>query len=104
VLLLKKGVFAFGAYFMSNDEFQVVCGNCGSLSVNIEHPLTAPPEALVGCGDCGVLKGTIGALRSLATNSGIQELPTIGTPGRLQSGSELVLLHKKLQSLRRAAV
>jgi hypothetical protein len=52
---------------MSNDNsFQIVCKNCGCLSIKIEEPHKAMREALVYCGDCGTSRGTVGALRDLS--------------------------------------
>jgi hypothetical protein len=52
---------------MSNDDaFQIVCTNCGCLSIKIEEPHKAVREALVYCGDCGTSRGTVGALRDLS--------------------------------------
>jgi hypothetical protein len=52
---------------MSNDDsFQIVCTNCGCLSIKIEEPHKAMREALVYCGDCGNSRGTVGALRDLS--------------------------------------
>jgi len=45
--------------------FQIVCTNCGCLSIRIEEPLKATREAMVSCGDCGNSRGTVGALRDL---------------------------------------
>lgn len=59
---------------MSNDlGFQIVCANCGCLSVRIEEPLKSAREAVVHCGDCGASRGTVGALRDLA----VQRYPAI---------------------------
>jgi hypothetical protein len=52
---------------MTNDvDFQIVCVNCGCLAIRIEDPLKASREAIAYCGDCGVSRGTVGALRDLA--------------------------------------
>src|SRR3984957_1829785 len=50
----------------SDDSFQIVCTNCGCLSIKIEEPHKAMREALVYCGDCGISRGTVGALRDLS--------------------------------------
>jgi hypothetical protein len=47
-------------------DFQMVCTNCGGLAIKIKNPERAPREAIIYCGDCGVSRGTIGALRDLA--------------------------------------
>src|ERR1700689_3028431 len=62
---------------MSNDDsFQIVCMNCGCLSIKIEEPHKAMREALVYCGDCGNSRGTVGALRDLS----VQRYAEIVTP------------------------
>jgi hypothetical protein len=47
--------------------FQMVCGTCGSLKIKIENPESASRDAVVYCGHCSASRGTIGALRDLAT-------------------------------------
>lgn len=54
----------------SDIGFQVVCANCGCLSIKIEEPLKSSREAYVYCGDCGASRGTVGALRDLAVQRG----------------------------------
>ena len=49
-----------------NGDFQMVCGDCGSLEIKIENPESASRDAIVCCGHCGASRGTIGALRDLA--------------------------------------
>ena len=49
-----------------NVEFQMVCDDCGSLTIRIENPEGAPRETVVYCGHCGASRGTMGALRDLA--------------------------------------
>ena len=51
---------------MNHVGFQIVCTNCGCLSIKIEEPLTATREAIVYCGDCGTSRGTVGSLRDLS--------------------------------------
>ena len=85
---------------MDNDfEFQTVCCDCGSLAINIEDPVNASRGTIVHCGECGASRGTVGALRDLAARAHVpskrQQLQTE------KSCSELVSLHKELQSLRR---
>ena len=59
---------------MNGDNcFQIVCTDCGCLSIRIEEPLKASREATVYCGDCGTSRGTVGALRDLA----VQRYPEI---------------------------
>src|ERR1700733_13379788 len=54
---------------MSNDiGFQIVCANCGCLSIKIEEPLQSSREEMVYCGDCGSSRGSVGALRDLAVH------------------------------------
>jgi hypothetical protein len=87
---------------MNNDfEFQMVCCDCGSPAIKIEDPVSASRETIVHCGECGASRGTIGALRDLAARAQVpskrQQLQTDN------SYSELVSLHKTLQSLPRKA-
>ena len=89
-----------GVFSMDNDfEFQIVCCDCGSLAINIEDPVNASRGTIVHCGECGASRGTVGALRDLAARAHVpskrQQLQTDN------SCSELVSLHKELQSLRR---
>ena len=52
---------------MNHDAgFQVVCTNCGCLSIRIKEPLKAAREAMVYCGDCGSPRGSVGSLRDLS--------------------------------------
>jgi hypothetical protein len=85
---------------MNNDfEFQTVCCNCGSFAISIEDPVNASRGTIVHCGECDASRGTVGALRDLAARAHVpskrQQLQTDN------SCSELVSLHKELQSLRR---
>jgi hypothetical protein len=79
----------------SGVEFQMVCRDCGSLGIKIESPVDASPETVVRCSNCGISRGTMGALRDLASR-----LQVMGHSAKLKS-SELVSLHRELQSLRR---
>jgi hypothetical protein len=82
-----------------SDEFQMVCRDCGSLAIKIEDPLGALRETIVRCGECGASRGTMGALRDLAVSA-----QAASKRQQLQmdnSYSELVSLHRELQSLRR---
>ena len=49
-----------------NVEFQMVCDDCGSLTIKIENPEGASRETVVYCGHCDASRGTMGALRDLA--------------------------------------
>jgi len=85
---------------MNNDlEFQMVCYDCGSLAIKIENPVSASRETIVHCGECGASRWTIGALKDLAVRAHVP--PTRQRPQTDNSCSELVSLHKELQSLRR---
>jgi hypothetical protein len=94
----------------SDVEFQMVCSDCGSLAIKIEDPISASRETIVCCSDCGAARGTVGALRDLALRPDAQVLPARPRvlpprqrPPEAKSSSELVSLHKELQSLRRKA-
>jgi hypothetical protein len=83
-----------------NDEFQVVCADCGSLAITIAKAEETNRQAIVHCGGCNTSRGTVGGLRDLAVRPDAHTLPT--RPRKAKSHSELVALHKELQSLRRA--
>jgi hypothetical protein len=85
----------------NNVEFQMVCGDCGSLAINIENPVTASRKTIVYCGECGASRGTVGALRDLAVRPDAHVLPTRSRVPRVKPRSELVARHQELQSLRR---
>jgi hypothetical protein len=82
-------------------EFQMVCGDCGSLAIKIENPVSASRRTTVYCGECGASRGTVGALRDLAVRPDAHVLPTRPQVPKVKSSSELVSMHKELQSLRR---
>jgi hypothetical protein len=85
----------------NNVEFQMVCGDCGSLAIKIENPVSASRETIVHCRDCGASRGTMGALRDLAVRPDAHVLPTRQRLPKVKSCSELVSLHNELQSRRR---
>ena len=95
---------------MSNDiGFQIVCANCGCLSIRIEEPLQSSREEMVYCGDCGNSRGSIGALRDLAVHghpgmvfpTSIILLPDgEPTPDELRPASEISLRYAELRRLR----
>jgi len=64
-------------------EFQMVCVECGSLTIKIENPESASREAIVYCGHCGASRGTMGALRDLAVRT--TPHPLLPTRSRLPS-------------------
>jgi hypothetical protein len=82
-------------------EFQMVCGDCGSLAIKIENPASASRKTIVYCGECGASRGTVGALRDLAVRPDAHVLSTRPRVPKVKSSSELVSMHKELQSLRR---
>jgi hypothetical protein len=82
-------------------DFQMVCDECGSLGIKIENPERALRGSIVYCSDCGVSRGTMGALRDLAVRPEAHLLPTKQRVPGAKSHSELVTLHNELQSLRR---
>ena len=82
-------------------EFQMVCGDCGSLAIKIENPVSASRKTIVYCGECGASRGTVGALRDLAVRPDAHVLLTRPRVPKVKSSSELVSMHKELQSLRR---
>jgi hypothetical protein len=82
-------------------KFQMVCESCGCLGIKIENPEQAEREAAVYCGDCGIARGTVGALRDLAVRPEAHAVPPITRELRVKSRSKLVTLHNELQILRR---
>jgi hypothetical protein len=84
----------------NNVEFQMVCGDCGSLAITIENPVSASRKTIVYCGECGASRGTVGALRDLAVRPDAHVLPTRPRLPKVKSISELLSMHKEL-SLRR---
>jgi len=93
----------------SGAEFQMVCRDCGGLTIKIENPEGASRDAIVYCGHCGVPRGTIGALRDLAVQPDpYQMLPrALKSPFNGHSSkkpkypSEILEQFRKYQSLRR---
>ena len=79
----------------------MVCGDCGSLAIKIENTVSASRKTIVYCGECGASRGTVGALRDLAVRPDAQVLPTRPQVPKVKSSSELLSMHKELQSLRR---
>jgi hypothetical protein len=47
-------------------RFRVVCENCGSLSIKVADPANSPDAAIVLCGRCGAVRGTLADLHVLA--------------------------------------
>jgi hypothetical protein len=92
-----------GAFAMSTSvDFQMVCGSCGGLAIKIENPERAPREAIIYCGDCGVSRGTMGALRDLAVRPDVHPLlPMKQLVPKVNFRSEIVALHKEVLGLRR---
>jgi len=95
---------------MNNDvDFQIVCVDCGCLAIRIEDPLKASREAIVYCGDCGVSRGTVGALRDLAvqpnpavefSTRSVASCKSGRTVDGSQSCSEISRRYHELQRLR----
>src|ERR1700690_3138105 len=88
---------------MNNDvDFQMVCGDCGSLAVKIENPEHASREAIIYCGDCGASRGTMGALRDLAVRpDALAMLPPKQRVPKAGFRSKLAEQYREVQSLRR---
>jgi hypothetical protein len=87
---------------MSNDVgFQIVCTNCGCLSIRIKEPQTASRDAIVYCGDCGVSRGTVGALRDLSVRQYSESvLSTDRRPTNERAVGKISKRYKELQRLR----
>jgi hypothetical protein len=85
----------------NNVDFQMVCGDCGSLAVKIENPEHASREAIIYCGDCGASRGTMGALRDLAVRPDVLALlPPKQRIPKEKFQSKLVEQYREVQSLR----
>jgi hypothetical protein len=51
-------------------RFKVVCDSCGSLAIRADSHFTDSPDtALVECGRCGAIRGTLADLHLLARSS-----------------------------------
>jgi hypothetical protein len=95
---------------MSSDvEFRIVCTNCGCLAIKIEEPLKAKRDAIVRCGDCGISRGTVGALRDLSVrqhsdivlSTSPAEPPLSGKAvNDMEPGSKISKQYAELQRLR----
>jgi ribosomal protein S27E len=46
--------------------FKIVCSDCGSLSIKVADPATAPATTSVNCGVCGAVRGSLADLHDLA--------------------------------------
>jgi hypothetical protein len=47
-------------------HFKIVCDECGSLSIKLIDPANLPETALVHCGRCSAIRGTLADLHALA--------------------------------------
>ena len=66
----ERSILNLGSFSMDTcAEFQMVCGECGSLTIKIENPESASRQAIVYCGHCGASRGTMGVLRDLAVRT-----------------------------------
>jgi hypothetical protein len=45
---------------------KIVCDECGSLSIKVVDPATAPGTTLIQCGRCNAVRGTLADLHDLA--------------------------------------
>jgi hypothetical protein len=51
----------------ARSRFKVVCESCGSLSIKVaDHPANSRDTAVVQCGRCSVVRGTLADLHVLA--------------------------------------
>ena len=86
---------------INNIVFQIACADCGSLAIRINNPASASRNTIVCCGECGASRGAMGALRDLAVRPDAHVLPARPQLPKVKSSSDIVSLHKELQSLRR---
>jgi len=49
-------------------SFRIVCVNCDALGIVLDYPENAPTSTQIKCRNCGVPRGTLGELRSLASS------------------------------------
>jgi hypothetical protein len=49
--------------------FEIVCNDCGSLSIKVADLANAPDNTPVQCGRCGAIRGTLADLHDLALRS-----------------------------------
>ena len=49
--------------------FKIVCDECGNLSIKVTDPANAPSSTPVQCARCSAVRGTLGDLRALASQS-----------------------------------
>jgi len=45
---------------------KIVCDECGSLSIKVVDPATAPATTVIQCGRCNAVRGTLADLHDLA--------------------------------------
>ena len=50
--------------------FEIVCNDCGALSIKVADPARAVDTTQVECARCGALRGTLADLRDLAVRNG----------------------------------
>jgi len=50
-------------------RFKVVCEDCGGLSIKVEDPANSSATALVRCGRCNAIRGTLAELHEMARRS-----------------------------------
>jgi hypothetical protein len=89
--------------------FQMVCDSCGGIQIKIDDPEGASREAIVYCGRCGVSRGTLGALRKLASGPNahldaserFEAAPLNGRQSKARPRSDILEHLRKLQALRR---
>jgi hypothetical protein len=48
---------------------KIVCDECGSLSIMVVDPATAPSTTVIQCGRCKAVRGTLADLHDLARRS-----------------------------------
>jgi hypothetical protein len=66
VLMSTSMASAGDAATPERSRFKFVCEDCGSLSIKVTDPANSPAAALVHCGRCNAVRGTLGALHDLA--------------------------------------
>ena len=51
-------------------EYKLVCGRCGSLTIELPIQAQPDPRSLLKCGRCGSPRGTLQSLRERSVEAG----------------------------------
>jgi hypothetical protein len=70
MLRLCIKVQLFGACFVQQNQFKLVCDSCGSLTIVLPSEAELAPFIVLKCGRCGSARGTLQALREMSSLGG----------------------------------